>query len=190
MIKNNFIISLIVFGLLSCQPIKISENIVYDYDKLPKILITAQEKIINNLYQENFSDTFIDHSMSKKPLDYLNLLFNNNINVMGAQNSLNINILDASLKRTEIDNLDAKKYQDKLIFLFEINFLVEFVLYDDLNIILANSIVESKRSTTSGKYISILESEKIINELINNCIIDFSKKTNELLKIHMKSFIF
>jgi hypothetical protein len=54
---------------------------------------------------------------------------------------------------------------------------------------LANSIVEAKRTTTSGKFISLMESERIIDTLILDCLIDFSKKSEELIKIHMNNFI-
>jgi len=81
------------------------------------------------------------------------------------------------------------KYKEKTIFLFEINYLVEFILYDNNNYILASIIVEANRNTTSGKYISIQESEKIIDYLIFNSLRDFSNKAQELIKIHLKNFI-
>ena len=189
MLKYKLIFILLVFGLLSCQPINILDKKVYDYDNLPKLLMYGQEKKINNLYDSNFTEPYIDHSLDNPPINYLNLWFDNNINLMGNNNLLQINILDASLKRSEIKNLDAKHYDDKMIFLFEINFLVEFVLYDDVNTVLASSIVETKRTVTSSKYISILESEIIINNLISDAMMDFSLKSNELIKIHMKNYI-
>ena len=73
--------------------------------------------------------------------------------------------------------------------MYEANFLVEFILYNDDNAILANTIVEAKRTTTSGKFISLDENEKIIDNLIYDCLIDFTKKSNELIKDHMKNFI-
>ena len=73
--------------------------------------------------------------------------------------------------------------------MFEVSFLVEFILYDDSALVLANSVVEAKRTTTSGKFISLMESERIIDSLILDCLIDFSKKSEELILIHMSSFI-
>jgi len=67
--------------------------------------------------------------------------------------------------------------------------MVEFILYDDSNIVLANSIVEARRSTTSGKYISLQESSRIIDILIFNCISDFSNKSKELIDLHLGNFV-
>ena len=79
-------------------------------------------------------------------------------------------LLNSSLKKSEIKNNELNKYKEKTIFLFEINYLVEFILYDNNNSILSQcTIVEANRSTTSGKYISIQESEKIIDYLIFQC---------------------
>ena len=100
-----------------------------------------------------------------------------------------MNILDASLKKSEVPNTNKRKYGEKTIFLFELSFLVEFILYDDSKFVLANSIVEAKRTTTSGKFISLMESEKIIDTLILDCLIDFSKKSEELIQIHMNNFL-
>ena len=67
--------------------------------------------------------------------------------------------------------------------------LVEFILYDDSNFLLANTIVESNRTTTSGKYISLHESSIIIDTLILDCLKDFSIKTEQLTKTHMGKYI-
>ena len=40
-----------------------------------------------------------------------------------------------------------------------------------------------------GKYISINENEKIIDELIFNCLKDFTRKSKETINLHMKNFI-
>ena len=69
------------------------------------------------------------------------------------------------------------------------SFLVEFLLYDKNNFLLASSLVETKTTTTSKKYISLQEKEKIIDQLTFNCLTDFSKKAEELIKIHFKYFI-
>ena len=102
---------------------------------------------------------------------------------------MNINILDASLKKISIENLESKKYEEKIIYKYEVSFLIEYLIYDEFNILLANSIVESKRTTTSGKYLSINEYENILDLLIIDCLIDFIDKSNELLKLHMKNYL-
>ena len=186
MIKNNskYTILFIFFGILSCQPIELIDDIVFDYNQLSKIIISAEQKKIINLYDSKFSEPYIDHS-----LKFLNKWFENNINIIGTENSFEMIVLDASIKKSEIPNNNSKKYQEKTIFIFEISYLVEFTLYDDYKLILANSIVEAKRSTTSGKYISLMETERIIDTLILDCLIDISKKSEELIKIHMSNYI-
>ena len=72
--------------------------------------------------------------------------------------------------------------------LYEVNYLVEFVIYDDSNFKLANTIVEANRTTTSGKYISLIETERIIDDMIYKCLKDFSNKAKELIKDHMNQY--
>ena len=67
--------------------------------------------------------------------------------------------------------------------------MVEYELYDDSDFLIANTLVESKRSTTSQKYISINESEIIINELHLNALKDFTKETKLLLSMYMSEYI-
>ena len=112
-----------------------------------------------------------------------------NINIFGSQNKLTINIVDASLTRIERKNESKKKYEEKTEFFYEMRYMLEFVLYDDNDLILATTIVEAKHSTTSGKFISLNEKEKIINTLILDTLIDVSLKSKELLKEYMFEFM-
>mgnify|MGYP001180064952 CR=1 FL=1 len=187
--KIKFFIFLIIFGLYSCQKIEVLDKVAFNYDQLPTITISAEKKEFKNLYESKLNEPYIDHSMINPPINFLNEWFSNNINTIGTQNNFQINIIEASLKKTEIPNTDSKKYKEKFIFLYEINFLVEFILYDDSNSMIGNSIVEAKSTTTSSRYISLHESEKIIDTLIINCLSDFSKKAQELINIHMKKYI-
>ena len=148
-----------------------------------------KKKYFSNLYETKFYDPYIGHSLKNPPIYYLNELLNKNINIFGTQNKLEINIIDASIKKTEILNNDNTKYKEKNIFLFEVNFLVEYILLDDLNLVLASTIIEANRSTTSSRYISLNETSKIIDNLIYDCLIDFSFKTKELTEIHMNNFL-
>ena len=68
----------------------------------------------------------------------------------------------------------AKKYEEKTIYLYEVFFLVEYELYDAAGYLLANTTVESSRSTTSQKFISLNETELIIYDVINKSLLDFS----------------
>jgi len=189
---NNIIKFLLLFFLLfliSCKKIEILNPVIIDYDKLARISINAENKKIGILFESTFQEPYIDHSLTKSPIYYLNQWIDNNINTFGTENTFEINIIEASVKKSEIPNTDSKKYEEKTIFLFEVYFLLEFFIYDDSKFKLVSTIVEAKRTTTSGKYISLLENEKIIDNLIYNCLIDFSKKADELIKIHMQSFI-
>ncbi len=176
-------------SFISCQPIEKLDKVVFDFKQFPQLLINAKSKKINDLYESTFSEPFIDHSLVNPPKQFIIEWFKNNINIFGTENIFHMNIIDASIKKSEIPNLNQKKFKEKTIFMYEANFLVEFILYNDDNAILANTIVEAKRTTTSGKFISLDENEKIIDNLIYDCLIDFTKKSNELIKDHMKNFI-
>jgi len=179
---------MIIF-LLSCQKIEKINDVALDYSKLPKITLNVKEKMIENFYEPKFADPYIDHSLLNTPIFFLHNWLENNIQNEGNNNKLIVNILDASLKKNEEKNLDSKKYEEKIIYKYEVSFLIEYLIYDDSNILIANSIVESKRTTTSGKYLSINESENILDLLIIDCLIDFSNKTNELLNLYMKDYL-
>ena len=62
-------------------------------------------------------------------------------------------------------------------------------MHDDSNVIRSATTVETKRSVTSGKFISLMESDRIIDSLILDALTDFAKKTEELIKIHMSGYI-
>ena len=191
MIKNKikYLTLFVCLGLFSCQQIEILDKIVFDYNQLPKIVISSEQKNIIELYESKFSEPYIDNSLEKPPKEYLIKWLENNLDIIGTENLFVINILDASLKKSEIPNINSKRYEEKTIFLYEVNFLVEFILYDDSNFILANSLVEAMRTTTSSKFISLMESERIIDTLIFDCLRDFAAKSAELLKLHLNSFI-
>lgn len=189
MLNNKFYFVFILLILLSCQKIEVLEDFQFNFDQLSKISINADNKIINEIYQSKFDDPYIDHSLELPPTYFQNIWFDNNINIFGTENQLVINIINASVKKSEVTNKDQAKYKEKTIFSYEVNFLVEFILYDDFNSILASAIVEAQRSTTSGKYISLNETKRIIDMLIFDCLIDFSLKSSELLKIHMTKYI-
>lgn len=184
-----FFLLFFTFHLISCQRVEFLDNIVFDYDQLSKLTITAEELIINEVYEIKYSDPYIDHSLKISPKSHLISLLKNNVNIMGSENKLVINIHDASLKKNEILNIDAKKFQEKNIFQYEINFLVEYILLNDSNKILSVTNVESRRSVTSSKSISIMEYEKIIDSLILDGLVDFINKSKELINIHMAGYI-
>ena len=185
-IKIVFFILLFVF---SCQPLEESDNIVFEYNQLTQIGINAKEKLINEVYEINYVDPYIDHSINNPPIARLNNWISQNISIFGSQNKLIINIVDASLKKTERENKNKKKYQEKTEFFYEMNFFIAFELYDDDNFMLATINAETKRTTTSSKFISLSEKERILNTLILDALIDISVKSDELLKTHMSKYL-
>jgi hypothetical protein len=184
-----FLLCLFTLGVFSCQPVEMLDKIAFDYKVLPTIEISAKQINIIELYESKYDEPYIDYSLNKPPSEYLIRWFKNNINNIGAQNKLVINILDASLKKTEILNGKAKKYEEQSVFLFELNFLVQYILFDDSDFILAKTIVRANRTTTSGKFISIMESNLIIDNLILESLRDLSSKSDELMQIYMRNFI-
>ena len=184
-----FLLYFLTLGIFSCQPLEMLDKVAFDYKLLPIIEIAAKQINIIELYESKYAEPYIDYSLNNSPNEYLVEWFKNNIETVGGQNKLTINILDASLEKTEILNVKAKKYAEQSIFLFELNFLVEYVLFDDSDFIIAKTTVEANRTTTSGKYISIMESNLIIDNLILESLRDFSYKTKELMKIYMRNFV-
>ena len=175
--------------LISCQPVEFIDLPQIDNSRFEKISINAKQIEINVNYNSVFSEENIEDQIKNPPLDLLSRWASQNIQLFGNENKLKINILDASIVKKEIENVNAKKYEEKTIFKYSIFFLVEYNLYNDDNFLIANSTVESSRYTTSQKYISLNEREIIINELLFNSLNDFSKESKSTLKIYMGDFI-
>tara|TARA_Y100001970_G_C14181663_1_gene830169 strand:+ start:527 stop:1087 length:561 start_codon:yes stop_codon:yes gene_type:complete len=180
---------ILLFFLFGCQSSEIIEKTVFDNSQLEKITISGKNLEINELYESKFTDEYIDHSLTNPPILRLKSWIKDNINTFGNENILVINILDASLKRTEENNIDAKKFDDKIIYKYELFYLVEYNLYDDLNYLISNTTVEGFRSTTSSKYISLQETEQIIDDLILLTLIDFTNESKKLIQIYMKEYL-
>ena len=183
------IIFFILFFIFSCQPVEVLDEVIFEYNQLSKISINAKEKLINEVYEINYVDSYIDHSIKNPPILRLRHWISQNISIFGSQNKLIINIVDASLKKTERENKNKKKFQEKTEFFYEIYFLIEFELYDDNNFMLATIKVENERTTTSSKFISLSEKERILDTLILDALIDISLESDELLKTHMSEYL-
>ena len=113
---------------------------------------------------------------------------NKNILKIGNENKLVINILDASITKNEIENVDAKKYEEK-IYINMNYFLVEYELYDDSGFLKANTTVQTSRSTTSQKYISLNETEIIVSDLLFLAMRDYINEMKNQLSIYMKDYL-
>ena len=186
-LKISFIF--IFLMVLSCQPVEILKPVEIDTSKLDIISINAKVIEINNKYNSSFSQNNIEEKIKQTPIDIIVEWNQQNILKIGNENKLIINILDASIKKNEIENIDAKKYEEKTIFKYELFFLVEYELYDDSGFLKANTTVETSRSTTSQKYISLNEVEIIINDLLTTAIKDYINETKNQLSIYMKDYL-
>ena len=188
-LKNSITHFLILICVLSCQPVEIIKPIQIDNARLEKILINASEIKINNNYDPIFSEKNIEDQILISPINVIQNWMTENIINNGNYNKLIINIIDASITKEEIENLNAKNFEEKTVFHYEVSYLVEYELYDNSNYLLANSTVETLRSTTSKKLISLNETEVIINNLLNDSIKDFSIETKSILKKYMGEYL-
>ena len=188
-LKNNYLVVIIFLYLLSCQPVEIIEPVNFDYSKLDKISISANEIIINSEYKPKFSNKNIEDQIPNPPINIIKEWNNQNILNFGKENKLIINILDASIIKQEVNNIEAEKYEEKTVFKYKIFFLVEYELYDNSNFLIANTTVESSRSTTSKKYISLNERDIVINNLLHDALKDFIKETKSMMNTYMFGYI-
>ena len=186
-LKNSLIV--ILFFVLSCQPVEILKPVEIDISNFEKISINTKEIEINTMYNPVFAKNNIEDQIQNPPIDIMIIWNNENITNLGNENKLVINILDASITKNEIENIDAKKYEEKTIFKYELSFLVEYELYDDSGFLTANTTVETSRSTTSQKYISLNETEIIINDLLFLTLKDYINETKKQLSIYMGKYL-
>ena len=186
-LKNSFIF--IFLMVLSCQPVEILKPIEIDTSKLDTISINAKVIEIYNKYNSVFAQNNIEEQIKQTPIDIMAEWNQQNILKIGNENKLIINILDASITKNEIENIDAKKYEEKTIYKYELFFLVEYELYDDSGFLEANTTVETSRSTTSQKYISLNEIELIINDLLFRAMKDYINEAKNQLSIYMGDYL-
>ena len=186
-LKNSFIV--ILFFILSCQPVEILKPVEIDISNFDKISINTKEIEINTKYNPVFAENNIEDKIQNTPIDIMIKWNNENIIKLGNENKLVINILDASITKNEVENIDAKKYEEKTIFKYELFFLVEYELYDNSGYLKANTTVETSRSTTSHKYISLNETEIIINDLLYLGLQDYINETKNQLSIYMGNYL-
>ena len=188
---NRFIIIFIFFSFLfSCQKTEILDEVVFDYNLLNKINFNAEVKEIYNLYQVNLSLPFIDHVMDISPSKRIEKWFEENFIIFGTSNKLVINILDASISKSEIENdSNKKKVIENKEYIYEIIIKVNYILYNDDESILATTDVKISRTTTATNFISISERNRILDLLTLEALQDLSVKSSELVKKHMFEYI-
>jgi hypothetical protein len=187
--KSKLYIVVFFYFLACCQSVEVTQEVIFDNNVLSKFNIVAEEKIINNFYEVKYDNKHIDHSLDMSPLIRLQNWLDEGFVIFGNENKFLINILDASIIKIERENTNKKKYEGKTEFFYEISFVVEYILLNDNENILATTQVKTKRSTTSSVYISLNEKELIIDTMILEALKDLSSKSNELIKKHMSQFI-
>ena len=174
--------------ILACTPVEIISPFEYDISKFVKISVNSNKITVNSNYNPVFSENNIEDQLKNPPILQIQNWIKQNIRNFGTENEFVINILDASITKNEIDNLEAKKYEEKTIYLYEVFFLVEYELYDDSGYLLANTTVESSRSTTSHKFISLNETELIINDVITKTLLDFTNESKSMFQLYMQEY--
>tara|TARA_B100000965_G_scaffold282100_1_gene239916 strand:- start:432 stop:998 length:567 start_codon:yes stop_codon:yes gene_type:complete len=175
--------------LYACQPVEKINDVVFDYNQFSKFDILSNSIEIKEIFEKKIVDPYIGHTLNVDPSERVINWVNGNFSAIGNENKFIITIIDASLTQTQFQNKKVKNFNEKNNFKYELFYLIEFSLYDSFNNILASTLVETSRSTTSGVYISIQEKENIINDLIYLSLVDLSNESNELIKKYMGDFI-
>ncbi len=179
----------LIFSILSCQPVEKLDTIVFDNNQLSKFDILSNTIEINEIFEKKFSEPFIGHTIEVDPAQRIINWLNDNFRAIGNENVFVISIIDASLTQTEFENIEAKNFDEKTNYKYELFYLLEFTLLDNSQNLIATTLVEATRSTTSGLHISIHEKENIINDLVHQTLNDLSFEANILVKQYMKDFI-
>lgn len=189
-IAMNKIFSFLLFAfIISCQPIEQIEEVVFDNSQLSKINILSKDIEVKTTFEKKITDPYIGHTLRIEPSQRIANWINDNFKAIGNENKLEVVILDSSLLKTEFENKDTKNFDEKKNYKYELFYLIEFNLYDDSNNLVASTLVETIRSTTSGVYISIQNTEKVIDDLVYLSLLDLSLESNKLLKQYMSDFI-
>ena len=187
--KKLIIILLFFLTLNNCQPIEKVNHIVFDNSQFTHFNILSNSIEINEIFEKKISDPYIGYTLKVNPSERIINWINDNFKPIGNENIFNVTILDASITQTQFENKDAKNFDEKNNYIYELFYLLEFSLFDDSGNLVASTLVETSRSTTSGIYISIQEKENIIEDLIYNSLVDISSETNKQLINYMANYI-
>ena len=187
---KKFIFTLLFFLTLSaCQPIEKINHILFDNSQFVHFNILSTSIEIIEIFEKKISDPYIGHTLEINPSERIFSWINDNFKPIGNENNFNVTILDASITQTKFENKEAKNFDEKSNYIYELFYLLEFSLFDDSGNLVASTLVETSRSTTSGIYISIQEKDNIINDLIYNSLVDVSNETKKLLTNYMANYI-
>ena len=186
--KLLIVLSFLLF-IFACQPVEKINQIVFDNNQFSHFNILSSTIEINEIFEKKISEPYIGHTLKVSPSQRLINWINDNFKAIGNENIFNISILDASITQTQFRNLDAKNFDEKNNYKYELFFLLEFNLFDDSKNLIASTLVEASRSTTSGLYISIQEKENIVNDLIYQSLVDISNESKVLISKYMSNYI-
>ena len=187
--KKIIIILFLFLTIFACQPIEKIDQVVFDNNQFSRFDILAESIEITEIFEKKISDPYIGHTLKISPTQRVINWVNDNFKSVGNENKFNVTIYDASINQTQFKNKEAKNFDEKTNYKYELFYLVEFNLYDDAKNLLASTLVETSRSTTSGIYISIQDKENIINDLIYQSLVDISNESKQLLIKYMSDFI-
>ena len=181
--------SFLIFFIFSCQPVEKLDSIVFDNEQFTRLDIVSSAIEINEIFEKKFSDPYIGHTLKVDPSQRIISWVNDNFKSVGNENIFVVSILDASLSQTEFENTEAENFDEKINYKYDLVYLIEFNLFNDSRDLIATTLVEISRSTTSGLYISINEKENIINDLIYQSLEDLTSESEILLKKYMDEYI-
>tara|TARA_B100000965_G_C19543626_1_gene736743 strand:- start:868 stop:1437 length:570 start_codon:yes stop_codon:yes gene_type:complete len=178
-----------LLNIMACQPVEKVNLIVFDNTQFAYFNILSTSIEITEIFEEKISDPYIGYTLKVNPSERIINWINNNFKAIGNENNFNITILDASITQNQFENKQAKNFDEKNNFKYELFYLLEFNLFDNSNNLIASTLVEVSRSTTSGVYISLEEKEIIIDDLIYQSLLDISIETELLLTKYMADYI-
>ena len=180
---------LFLLSVMACQPIEKANNIVFDNNQFAYFNILSTSIEINEIFEKTISEPYIGHTLKVNPSERIINWINENFKPIGNENIFNVSILDASITQVEFENKEAKNFDEKKNYKYELFYLIEFSLFDDSGNLVASTLVETSRSTTSGIYISIYEKDNIIDDLIYSSLVDISNETKKLLTSYMTNYL-
>ena len=187
--KKLIIILLFFLTLYACQPIEKVNHIVFDNSQFAHFNILSTSVEINEIFEKKISDPYIGYTLKVNPSERIINWINDNFKPIGNENTFIVTILDASITQIQFENIEAKKFDEKKNYKYELFYLLEFSLFDDSGNLVASTLVETSRSTTSGIYISIQEKDNIIDDLIYNSLVDISNESKKLLTSYMTNYL-
>ena len=101
--KKILVCFFIIQVLISCKTTEIPKEIFFDYSQMSKITFSTNLVEIQNAYQPQYSEPYLDHLATESPAYRLSEWIKNNIKGFGVKNKLVVLIKDASIISSEID---------------------------------------------------------------------------------------